>query len=422
MAGLNKEINLPRGVALAVGMVLGSGMLGLPGIVVAAVGSRMAIASWLAVILAMVPMVAIFSRLGSRYTTAAGLTEYARIAFGPWAADATSVLLWGTYAIGIPALAWVGGAYVCSLFDIAQYPWGLVCALMILLASTIVNLLGTRLTALINTISLWMIAALICILVGTHLDLLVLGIRELPSITTGFDLSGLISGAGLIVWAFLGWENMSFSAEEFRNPKRNIPMTYWISFAVVSALYLALAFVVNGAEIAGTHITGASGLTSLLPDDWKAVITVLIVIAILANANSWVLGASRLTVSAGRNGLLPGIFTKTNRNGVPVNALIAMQAIYTGVIVIAGLLHLKADNLVGIVSQDFIVLYVVSIIAFIISERNEGGVSGASWLIALLSLVLCGIILTGFTWWILYPTMLVAVGAAVHRRRMRRGK
>lgn len=74
MAGLNKEINLPRGVALAVGMVLGSGMLGLPGIVVAAVGSRMAIASWLAVILAMVPMVAIFSRLGSRYTTAAGLT------------------------------------------------------------------------------------------------------------------------------------------------------------------------------------------------------------------------------------------------------------------------------------------------------------------------------------------------------------
>ena len=67
MAGLNKEINLPRGVALAVGMVLGSGMLGLPGIVVAAVGSRMAIASWLAVILAMVPMVAIFSRLGSRY-------------------------------------------------------------------------------------------------------------------------------------------------------------------------------------------------------------------------------------------------------------------------------------------------------------------------------------------------------------------
>lgn len=422
MAGLNKEINLPRGVALAVGMVLGSGMLGLPGIVVAAVGSRMAIASWLAVILAMVPMVAIFSRLGSRYTTAAGLTEYARIAFGPWAADATSVLLWGTYAIGIPALAWVGGAYVCSLFDIAQYPWGLVCALMILLASTIVNLLGTRLTALINTISLWMIAALICILVGTHLDLLVLGIRELPSITTGFDLSGLISGAGLIVWAFLGWENMSFSAEEFRNPKRNIPMTYWISFAVVSALYLALAFVVNGAEIAGTHITGASGLTSLLPDDWKAVITVLIVIAILANANSWVLGASRLTFSAGRNGLLPGIFTKTNHNGVPVNALIAMQAIYTGVIVIAGLLHLKADNLVGIVSQDFIVLYVVSIIAFIISERNEGGVSGASWLIALLSLVLCGIILTGFTWWILYPTMLVAVGAAVHRRRMRRGK
>lgn len=422
MADLKKEINLPRGVVLAVGMVLGSGMLGLPGIVVASVGSGMAIVSWIVVILAMIPMIAIFSKLGSCYTTAAGLTEYSRIAFGSWASDATSVLLWGTYAIGIPALAWVGGAYVCSLLDIAQYPWGLVCAFMILLASTVINLFGTRLTALINTVSLWMIAVLICVLVGMHLDLLVLGIRELPTVVDEFNTFDLITGAGLIVWAFLGWENMSFSAEEFHNPQRDIPMTYWISFIVVSVLYLALAFVVNGAEIVGIHITGASGLTSLLPGSWKNVITVLIVVAILANANSWVLGASRLTFSAGRNGLLPHSFEKIGFNGAPVNALIILQAIYTCVIVIAGLFHLKADDLVSVVSQNFIVLYVASIIAFIKSEREEGEMSCMSWLIALLSLVLCGIILIGFTWWILYPMVLVLAGVVIHFRHGRRGK
>lgn len=210
MAGLNKEINLPRGVALAVGMVFGShagparyrGCRGrIPD------GDRQLACRHPG-----------HGSDGRYFQQTRQSLHYGRRAyrvrshrFRPLGRGCDLRSLWGTYAIGIPALAWVGGAYVCSLFDIAQYPWGLVCALMILLASTIVNLLGTRLTALINTISLWMIAALICILVGTHLDLLVLGIRELPSITTGFDLSGLISGAGLIVWAFLGWAQRTAS-------------------------------------------------------------------------------------------------------------------------------------------------------------------------------------------------------------------
>lgn len=415
---LKKEINLPRGVALAVGMVIGSGMLGLPGIVVQSVGARSAMFSWILVVVAMLPMVYIFGRLGRRYTTAAGLTRYAEVEVGrEWASDSASILLWGTYCIGIPALAWIGGAYVCELVGLSQRPWALVSTGVILVVSTVVNLLGARITSLVNTVSLWMIGALIVVIVASHPDLLGAGVTALfDAPGEGVGLRSLVVGSGLIVWAFLGWENMSFSAEEFEDPERNIPRVYWLSFALVAFMYLALAFTVNGAQVRGTSISGASGLVALLPGGLGAGLLVFIIVAIVANANSWVLGASRLTYSAGRSGLLPNWFARTTRTGTPDRALVCMLVVYGIVILLAWLFDSRVDALVGIVSQDFIVLYVVSIIAFLRSE----GRSALNIGICVASLAVCAILLTGFDWWVLYPAVLIALGAAIHARRTRR--
>ncbi|MFR0588898.1 APC family permease [Bifidobacterium apri] len=422
MDKLNKSITLPRGVALAVGMVLGSGMLGLPGIVVSAAGPQCAIIGWLAVIIAMIPMMVIFSYLGSTYTTAAGLTAYARTAFGAWAQDSATFVLWGTYSIGIPALACIGGAYVCRLFDIDSRLWGLAIAFAILLVSTVINLLGTAAISVVNMVSLWMIALLICALIAAHPDYFALGFRGLADSAQGACANprGLIAAMGLIVYAFLGWENMSFSAEEFRNPKRTIPMTYWLSFAVVSLLYLSLAFVVNGAQSQGTDVTGAAGLVGLLPSGARPLVTALIIVAIIANANAWVLGASRLTFSAGRSGLLPDWFSKVTSRGMPMTALAGMMAVYTIVIIVAGVADISTDTLIGIVSQNFLVLYVVSIVAYVKTVRANHPKRAAmvcAWIVALLSLIICVTLLTGFTWWIVYPLILGMIGAAIYRYR-----
>jgi amino acid transporter len=422
MDKLNKSITLPRGVALAVGMVLGSGMLGLPGIVVSAAGPQCAIIGWLAVIIAMIPMMVIFSYLGSTYTTAAGLTAYAKTAFGAWAQDSATFVLWGTYSIGIPALACIGGAYVCRLFDIDSRLWGLAIAFAILLVSTVINLLGTAAISVVNMVSLWMIALLICALIAAHPDYFALGFRGLADSAKGAYTNprGLIAAMGLIVYAFLGWENMSFSAEEFRNPKRTIPMTYWLSFAVVSLLYLSLAFVVNGAQSQGTDVTGAAGLVGLLPSGARPLVTVLIIVTIIANANAWVLGASRLTFSAGRNGLLPDWFSKVTSRGMPMMALAGMMAVYTIVIIVAGVADISTDTLIGIVSQNFLVLYVVSIVAYVKTVHANHPKRAAmvcAWFVALLSLIICVTLLTGFTWWIIYPLVLGIIGAAIYRFR-----
>src|ERR671933_687564 len=81
---LERRITLAHGVALAVSMVIGSGLLGLPGIALQEGGLHGAAAGWLVAVLSVVAPVAVFSRLGFRFASAAGLSRYAEVAEGPW--------------------------------------------------------------------------------------------------------------------------------------------------------------------------------------------------------------------------------------------------------------------------------------------------------------------------------------------------
>jgi APA family basic amino acid/polyamine antiporter len=45
----------------------------------------------------------------------------------------------------------------------------------------------------------------------------------------------------LLFWAFLGWENLSFSLGEMKDPEKNVPRLYWLSFILVAAIYILLA-------------------------------------------------------------------------------------------------------------------------------------------------------------------------------------
>ena len=109
LPGLKKTITLWRGIALAVSMVIGSGLLGLPGLALEMGSVHSTAGAWLLVSLALIPLVYIFSALGLKFTSAAGLSRYARESLGDWGGYAVSAVLCGTYTLGIPVLALIGG-------------------------------------------------------------------------------------------------------------------------------------------------------------------------------------------------------------------------------------------------------------------------------------------------------------------------
>jgi amino acid transporter len=408
-ATLERLITVPRGIALAVSMVIGSGLLGLPGIALSEGGVHGAALGWVVAVVSVVPLIAIFSRLGLRFASAAGLSRYAEVAAGPWAGSGVSLVMAGSFAIGVPSLGMIGGAYLRDLFGTSHgsTAWF---SIGILALVTLANLAGVRLAGVINTASL-AVVAVVALKVG-YLDS---GLHVLRASAGGEDVRyfDVWTVAAVLFWAFIGWESLSFSLEEFHEPERSIPIVYWASFGIVALLYLALGFTSIGADAKGVHIAGASGLTALIRETPVGdVLLPLMILVILANANAWVFGASRSIYAAGREGILPRPLGRLSRRRIPAVSLLTMLAVYVAVILVVQYGDLSLTRLILIVSQNLLVLYAFSIFAY---WRTEGG--GARWLVAALALASWAFLLSGFNYWIAYPAALLALGFLTYRRR-----
>jgi amino acid transporter len=412
---LERKITLSHGVALAVSMVIGSGLLGLPGIALAEGGTHAAALGWLLAVLAVVPLIAIFAALGLRFTSAAGLSKYAEAAGGRWAGYGVSTVMAGSFILGIPALGLIGGAYVQELVGAPGWAaaWF---GIAILGAVTLANILGIEVAGKINTASLVALVGVVALIVGLKIAFLGEGLSVLADGVAGqgeFGYLDLWTVCAVLFWAFLGWENLSFGLEEFRSPERTIPAVYWASFGIVAILYLALGFTTVGAMAGGVDVLGAAGLTSLLHETGVGdVLLALMVLVILANANAWVFGASRSLYAAGREGILPTYLGGLSRRNVPAASLVSLFAAYTATILVVQYGDLSLTRLILIVSQNLLVLYAFSIFAYWRTEDRA-----RRWLVSGVALLSWAFLLSGFSWWITYPLALLLVGWARWRRR-----
>lgn len=414
MTELKKTITLWKGVALAVCMVIGSGLLGLPGMTLE-LGTVYSVAGgWLLISVAAIPLIYIFARLGLKFTSSAGLSKYAEEAVGPWGRHAVASVLCGTFMLGIPAMAYIGGAYVQRFFGLHS---GFICllAVVILVVATSVNLMGVRAVNLINTASLMALIAMLVFIIITNFALFGKGLAVFSGIIwsrTDVDFDDVWRIATLLFWAFVGWENLSFSLEEFKRPEKSIPRVYWLSFAVVICLYFGLTITSIGAELSGLSVKGASGLAALMANSPLGIVPFLILILVIpANLNAWIFGASRLYFTSGRDGILPAFVGRLTRDGLPLISLICSLAVYVAVTLATHYLNISLSTLILLVNQNFLVLYAFSIFAYWKTERGP-----RRWIVTGLAAASCAFLLSGFSWWSLYPVCLLLLGYGNYRR------
>ncbi|KVE37924.1 APC family permease [Burkholderia sp. TSV86] len=415
MTTLRRQISLSSGIALAVGMVIGSGLFGLPGLALQISSPQTAAWGWLICTLACVPLIWIFAVLGARFASAAGISRYVEAALGQRAEYGVTAVLCGTFPLSVPALAMIGGSYALTAFGIEPGRLLVVSALF-LLTAVLFNLSGVRTTTLINKVSLLLIVATVLILAALRLPDLITGGRlwTAPDFTAMHPAS-LWKVTVLIFWAYLGWENMSFGLEEFKNPNKTIKQVYFLSFVTVVVLYFALAATMNGASIHDPHVNVTQGIAHLVPAQWRQLFSIATLVIILANANAWVFGASRLFYSAGRNGLLPDTFGKLDHRGIPRNALLLLAGCFAAVLIASAIFHLKIEDLVLIANQNFLVLYVACLYCF---WKIETGPS--RWPLMVLGSISCAFLLAGFSYRMLYPIALLIAGMLYQQYRAKR--
>ncbi len=141
-----------------------------------------------------------------------------------------------------------------------------------------------------------------------------------------FGFTGILRGAAIVFFAFLGFDAISTAAQETKNPKRNMPIGILMSLLICTVLYILFAHVMTGVvhysafqgqngiapvAIAIDHMGQMDGGGLVHPDyPWlNRAIIVAILLGYCSVIMVTLLGQSRVFLSMSRDGLLPPLFS-----------------------------------------------------------------------------------------------------------------
>src|SRR3989440_5992743 len=130
-------------------------------------------------------------------------------------------------------------------------------------------------------------------------------------------IMGILGAAGVVFFAYIGFDAVSTAAQEARNPKRDMPIGILGSLAFCTVLYVLFSWVLSGVatvgdfRAAGREASVAFAITKYMTGyEW---LSKSVTVAILAGFSSVILvmllGQSRVFFSMSRDGLVPQVFS-----------------------------------------------------------------------------------------------------------------
>lgn len=320
---LRKVITVRHAVAIYVSSVLGAGILVIPGLAARSAGPGSLLA-WAFLALASYPFAYTFSTLSARKPESGGIYSFTKEAFGHGVGAMTAWLFVAWVVLGAPAITLAAGTYLAYAFPISGPGVFLVAALILSLAYGI-NLRGIRLSGRVQVAVVVVMLAILALGVAASSPYIKAG-NFTPFLPDGIASVGVASA--LIVWSFLGYENVSNIAEEFKDPKRDFGRSVTISVVLIGALYMAVAITVvgTGAYTSGAGVTPfAEMMSNVFGSYGGAAVSILAVVIIFSTVNAYTAGMGRVVYAASLDGNLPKFLAKLDtKSGVPRRALIAL--------------------------------------------------------------------------------------------------
>ncbi len=362
---LKKTINLSKGVSLTIGSIIGSGLLALPGIAYVRYGTSSLIA-WITTAFLVLPFAFIFSDLSAKFPSAGGICEFTRRAFGDMASQIMAFVIAGTWPIGIPILALIGAYYVARVLGIA-YHYVPAVALAILVVVSALNLLGGELSGNVQRAVVLATVLLLSMVV-------LLAVPRTPVVKPNMNPLKVWEAMSLIFWAYLGFENVTFLSEEFRNPRRDVLLSMLFGLACIVFLYVGLSYVVIGL-LKKTYLTEVTPVIEVIDKVGGStaglVAGIVSVLIVFINLNAWVWGASRSIYSASREGLLPAFLSRLNRYSSPYVSILSLLITWVAVLAVYSTFRLSLAEMFRFANQNFAIMYFASVLAYV---KVNGGV------------------------------------------------
>lgn len=408
MSELRKNLSTLHGTGLILNVVLGAGLLALPGLVVQQVGNH-GIWAWLFCAISAVPLLMVSVLMGSRFPNAGGIAHFAGMAFGRKAYAMVSMLFLGAAVFGLPAITLTGGYYLGEIVPLP--PVASACG--ILLACMLINLISPKIVSIISSCVALAIFLSLIGLIG--MGAFVLDWAQVPaSIPLGSDIdwSKITNPYMMIFFAFTGWEVAASLSEEFRDPKRDFPRAMIFSFMTATLVYLSMAFTVQNITLTSSHEAAFVSIAAIAFGTWgEIVIATLAVLIVFANIVGAIWVVSRLLFAFSREGYLP-VPLGINSHGSPVSAII-LSASFILLMLIFHLFELIAiDEMLAIAGQNFFVIFIL--VSLALFKLLRGFLPRLFASISLL-IVATGLLISAQS--LLYPALLMLIGGVIGYRK-----
>src|SRR4051794_20636839 len=340
---LRRVVGLLDLSALGLGAIIGTGIFVIIGEAITDTGPSILLSFVLAGITCAFSALS-YAELASAIPVSGSAYTYAYATLGELVAWIIGWDLILEYGVSVAAIAVGWGQYFNELLD---SPFGFtlpesiasppgeggtvnVPAVFVVLAVAALLISGVRKSTRTNTIMVFVKSGILILFIALaftafHSD-------NLSPFFVG-GLNGVVSAASLIFFAYIGFDAISTSGEETRNPQRDLPIAILGSLAVATVLYCLVAIAATGA-LPFDKLSGADApLASVLKDGagmpWGAtVISVGALVAITSVVLTNLYGQTRIMFAMSRDGLVPRRLSHVSeRTGTPI-FLTAMFAFF----------------------------------------------------------------------------------------------
>jgi APA family basic amino acid/polyamine antiporter len=440
---LRKSLGALDLVVFGVGVIIGAGIFVLTGTAAAQYSGPAIALSFLIAGIACGFAALCYAEFASTVPVAGSAYTFSYATFGELIAWIIGWDLVLEFTIGSAALSTSFSGYLQEILDgtpfevpasLASAEDGLVNlpAVLIALAVMTVLILGIKLSSRINQVVVAIKVAVVLLVIVAGLGYIEAanytpfippaqgaaegsgGFSEQPLISTIFGLepsifgvAGVITGAAVVFFAFIGFDVVATTAEEARRPQRDVPIGILGSLAIVTVLYMAVSLVVTGMrDYRDIDPDDAAPLATAFDSvgvEWMGnVVAVGACIGLIVVVMILMLGQTRVAFAMARDGLLPLSLAKVHpRYGTP-----SRITLITGVAVaiIAGLVPLS--TLAELVNIGTLFAFILVSIGVLILRRTRPDLprafrTPAAPVVALLATLLCVYLmlnLTGATW------------------------
>lgn len=343
-------------IVLALGVMIGAGIFSLSGRQAATMAGPAVIVSFLIAAVVCLLAALSYAELSSTLPTAGSVYTFAYVAFGELWAWIVGWALVLELLVAAALVSRVWAAYFATTLDgfgvgvptfVAEHSsvvegTGWIAAIVVIVLALLV-MIGTKLSGrvLATIVAVKLTAVVLVIAVGArHVDSdnytpfvpeVVKGAGNkgtvLQSILGGsgdaFGLMGIVTAAGVIVFAFIGFDLIATASEDARNPRRSVPRAMLASIGIVTALYVAMAAVLVGLKPYGELNTNAPVSDALrgTGPGWSAnVINVGALFGLTTVILVVLIAQSRVLFAMGRDGLLPRGLARIGAGSSPSRA------------------------------------------------------------------------------------------------------